>query len=99
MDPRGIRDASAVVVTYEAASAVREGVRWLGSVKQDIHTPLSHSLSGRHYTVIMVNIAHGSVVADNANFLPVPNIKGAYFITFCFDRAMICNSEIASSVA
>lgn len=89
MDPRGIRDVSAVVVTYEAASAVREGVRWLGSVKQDIHTPLflslSLSLSGRHYTMIMVNIAHGSVAADNANFLPVPNIKGAYFITFCFD--------------
>jgi len=47
VDPRGIRDVSAVVVTYEAASAVREGVRWLGSVKQDIHTPLflSRSLS------------------------------------------------------
>jgi hypothetical protein len=90
VDPRGIRDASVVVVAYEAASAVHECVRWLGSVKQDIHTPLFlslslRSLSGRHYTVIMVNIAHRSVAADNANFLPVPNIKGAYFITFCFD--------------
>ena len=45
MDPRGIRDVSAVVVTYEAASAVREGVRWLGSVKQDIHMSLFLSLS------------------------------------------------------